>query len=214
MKVWGAGSASSRRTMVASLLAGFALTAASVQAQDAPAPAAQDATAPAQQGAPADQAAPAQPAQEDPFRFTTEAAVMSFYVKPDQTSAFENVWGQIRGRLAVSDDPQLKALGSGLKIYRVPESTEQGIIYFVVADPVVQGVSYSPSPFLLFEAGLFEDAEARALFDQISPALNGIVPTGVNNAAEPIAPPPAPAEPAADPNAPADPAAPATPPAQ
>lgn len=197
MNVYGAGSAPSRRTMmVAGLLAGFMLTAVSVQAQDAPAPAG-DAATPADQAAPAQDPAAAQPApQEDVFKFTTEAAVMSFYVKPDQTSSFENVWGQIRGRLAASDNTQLNSVGSSLKVYRVPEATEQGVIYFVVADPVVPGVSYSPSPFLLFEAGLFTDEEARPLFEQLNNALNGIVPTGVSYAAAPIAPPPPPAAPA------------------
>jgi hypothetical protein len=186
MNVYGAGSAPSRRTMmVAGLLAGFMLTAVSVQAQDAPAPA----------GDAADQAAQPAP-QEDVFKFTTDAAVMSFYVKPEQTSSFENVWGQIRGRLAASDNTQLNAVGSSIKVYRVPEATEQGVIYFVVADPVVQGVSYSPSPFLLFEAGLFNDEEARPLFEQLNNSLNGIVPTGVSYAAAPVAPPPAPAAPA------------------
>lgn len=214
MKLFGAGSAPSRRTMmVASLLAGFVLTAVSVQAQDAPAPAG-DATAPAAQApAQGDPAAPAAP-QADPFTFTSDAAVMSFYVKPDQTSVFENIWGQIRGRLAASDEANLQAMGASLKVYRVPESTEQGVIYFVVADPVVPNVSYSPSPFLLFEAGLFTDEEARPLFEQLNPALNGIVPTGVDYVAEPIAPPPPPAAPAAPADgAPAE-GEPTTPPAE
>jgi|GEM_PF-6415712 hypothetical protein len=191
MKVFGAGSAWSRRTMMAGLLAGFAFTAVSVQAQDAPAPAAQDQAA----------EAPAQPPAEDPFKFTTEAAVMSFYVKPDQTSAFENVWGQIRGRLAASDDAALRAHGDSIRVYRLAETTDQGVLYFVIADPVSQNLSYSPSPFLLFEAGLFEDAEARPLYEQLMGSLNGIAPAGAHHAAAPIAPPPAPAAPAADPAA-------------
>ena len=187
----GVGSASSRRTMVAILLAGFAFTAVSVQAQDAPAPAA----APAQ-----DAAAAAAPPADDPFKFTTDAALMIFYVKPEQTTAFENVWGSIRGRLAASEKPDLKALGDSLKIYRAPgDPTPQGFTYFFVADPVSKSLTYSPSPFLLFEAGLFEDAEARTLFDQLNGALNGINPLPLNNAAPPIAAPPpaAPAEPVA-----------------
>jgi hypothetical protein len=175
----GAGSASSRRTMVAVLLAGFSFTAVSVQAQDASAPAAQ---------------APAAP---DPFKFTTDAAVMSFYVKPDQTAAFEGIWSAIRGGLAASAKPELKALGDGLKVYKAAAPpTENGVVYYVVADPVDKTLSYSPSPFLLFEAGLFDDATARKYFEQLQAALNGIIPAGVNNAAPPVAPPPPAAAPA------------------
>jgi len=174
----GVGSASSRRTMVAILFAGFAFTAVSVQAQDAPAPAA----APAQEAA-----------ADDPFKFTTDAALMIFYVKPEQTAAFENVWGSIRGRLAASEKPDLKALGDSLKVYKAPgDPTPQGVTYFFVADPVSKSLTYSPSPFLLFEAGLFEDAEARTLFEQLNGALNGINPLPLNNAAPPIAAPAAP----------------------
>jgi hypothetical protein len=178
-------SASSRRTIVAVLFAGLAFTAVRVQAQDAPA------AAPAQAPAPA----------ADPFKFTTDAALMIFYVKPDQTAAFENVWGSIRGKLAASEKPELKALGDSLKVYRAPgEPTPQGYTYFFVADPASKQLSYSPSPFLLFEAGLFEDAQARALFDQLNGALNGINPLPLNRAAPAIAPAAAaPAAPAAAP---------------
>jgi len=182
----GTGSAPSRRTMVAVLLAGFAFTAVSVQAQDAPAPAA--------------------PAQEDHFKFDTDAAVMTFYVKPDQTATFEQIWSWIRGGLAASEKPEHKAIADTLKVYKAAGApTENGVVYFAVIDPVNKAQSYSPSPFLLFEAGIFDDATARKLFADIQAALNAIGPVGVNYTAAPMAPP-APATP--------DPAAPAAPPAQ
>lgn len=180
MRSLGVRSAASRRTIVAVLFAGSLFAAVSVQAQDAPAAA----------------AAPA-PAPPDPFKFTTDAAVMIYSVKADQTTPFENVWSQIRGRLAASEKPELKALGDSLRVYRVPGTTEQGASYFVIADPASKTLSYSPSPFLLFEAGLFDDAQARTLFEQLNGALNGINPVGVNNAAPPVAPAPAAAAPAA-----------------
>ena len=201
---FGVGSASSRRTMVAVLVAGCAFTAVSVQAQDAPA------AAPAQQPAPAQQAAPAAP--PDPFKFSTDAAVMTFYVKPEQTQTFENIWGQIRGGLAASENPAHKSIANVMKVYRAAgDPTDNGVVYFIVVDPVDPNQSYSPSPFFLFEAGFFDDATARKLLADLQASLNGIVPVGVNNAAAPVTPPPpAPAAPAA----PADGAAPATPPAQ
>jgi len=175
MTWFGAGSAFSRHTMVAVLFAGVALTAVSVQAQDAPAPAA----------APA---APAVPA-DDPFKFTSDAALIIWYVKPEQTAAFENVWGSIRGALAVNAKPELKALGDSLHIFKAPgDPTPQGVTYFFVANPASKTVSYSPSPFLLFEAGLFDDATARKLFEQLNASINNINPLPLDAAAAPIAP--------------------------
>lgn len=186
----GVGSALSRRTMVAMVFAGLAFTAVSVQAQDAPA-------APAQETAPAPQAeAPAAPA-EDLFKFSSDAALIIWYIKPDQTAAFETVWNAIRAKLAASEKPELRELGDSLKVFKsTGEATPQGVNYFFVADPASKTQSYSPSPFLLFEAGLFTDEEARPLFEQLNNALNGIVPTGVSYAAATIAPPPPPAAPA------------------
>ncbi len=184
----GVGSASSRRTMVAVLFAGFAFTAVSVQAQDAPAPA-QEAQA---------------PAQADAFTFSTDAAVMTYYVKPDQVATFEKIWGQIRGGLEASDKPELKAISSTLKVFKASGApTENGVAYFVIVDPVNKTQSYSPSPFFLFETGFFDDATARQYLADLQAALNGIVPVGVDNAAAPVAPPPM------APEAPAAPAAPA-----
>jgi hypothetical protein len=194
MRSLGVRSASSRRTVVAMLVAGFACTAVSVQAQDAPAPAA----APAAQEA----------APPDPFKFTTDAAVMTFYVKADQTSTFENIWSLMRGAAVGSTNPAHKAVGDSVKLYRAAgDPTENGVAYFVVADPVDKALSYSPV-FFLFETGAFEDATARKHLADLQAALNGVVPVGVTYAAAPVAPPPlaAPAAPA--------PAAPAAPPAQ
>jgi hypothetical protein len=185
--------------VVAILVAGFACTAVSVQAQDAPAPAAAPAAPAAQEAAP----------PPDPFKFTTDAAVMTFYVKAEQTSTFENIWSLMRGAAAASTNPAHKAVGESVKLYRAAgDPTENGVAYFVVADPVDKALSYSPV-FFLFETGAFEDAAARKHLADLQAALNGVVPVGVNRAAAPVAPPPLPA-----PAAPTVPAAPAAPPAQ
>lgn len=201
----GVGSALSRRTMVAMVFAGLAFTAVSVQAQDAP-PA-----APAQETAPAPQAeAPAAPA-EDLFKFSSDAALIIWYIKPDQTAAFETVWNAIRAKLAASEKPELRELGDSLKVFKsTGEATPQGVNYFFVADPASKTQSYSPSPFLLFETGMFEDAEARELLAQLQGTLNGINPLPLDRIDVTPLPPAAPAAPAA-PDAPAAPAAPATP---
>ncbi len=171
----GVLSASSRRTMVAVLFAGVAFAAVNVQAQDAPAP-----------------------AQEDSFLFSTsDAAVMAYYVKPEQASVFETLWSNIRGGLAASEKPELKAIGSALKVYKAAgQPTENGVLYFVIVDPVDKAQSYSPSPFFLFDTGIFDDATARKYFEDLNASLNGILPTGVNYAAPPVTPPPPAAAPA------------------
>lgn len=188
MKGLGVESAASRRTMVAMLFAGLMFTAVSVQAQDAPAPAAQEAQAPA----------------EDAFRIKTDAGIIIWYVDPAQTAAFETVWNAIRFKLSTSDKPELKELGDGLKVYKdTGEAGPQGVNYFFVADPASKVASYSPSPFLLFETGLFTHEEALALFQQLSGALKGygtlhVAPIAVTPYTSPA--------PAADPAAPAPPA--------
>lgn len=170
-------SASSRRTVVASVVAAFALnafTAVGVQAQD---------PAPAQQQAPAE--------EQDLFKFTSDAGLIIWYINPDQTAAFEEVWNAIRNKLATTDKPELKALGDSLRVYKsLGEASPQGVNYFFVADPASKDLSYSPSPFLLFTSGLFtEDAEARALFDKLNAALAGINPIPL--ARIDVTPPPA-----------------------
>src|SRR5690606_1451029 len=101
----------------------------------------------------------------------------------------EKIWGQIRGGLAASDKPELKAIGDALKVYKAGgEPTENGVPYFVIVDPVNKEQSYSPSPFFLFETGIFDDATARQYLTELQGALNGIVPIGVLYTAAPVAP--------------------------
>jgi hypothetical protein len=193
----GVGSASSRRTTMGILVAGLMWTAASVQAQEAPAP------APSQ---PQPEAQAPAPPQDDPFKFKSDAAIIFWSVKPEQTAAFERVWSTIRARLEGAERPDLKALGQSIKIVR-PEGppTPQGVPYFFIIDPVSKTLTYQPSPFLLFQTGLFEDAEARQLYEQLMASVNGINPTPVTPVALPAdAPPPPP--PAAPAEAPAPPA--------
>jgi len=115
--------------------------------------------------------------QADPFKFSSDAAVIIWTIKPDQTENFESVWGVIRTRLTASPKPELKALGENLKIYKadVPP-TAQGVTYFFIASPVSKTTSYGVSPFLLFESGLFERAEADELLKLIQGTIAQINP--------------------------------------
>lgn len=122
------------------------------------------------------QTPPAQtpPPAADPFKFSSEAAVVLWVVKPDQTQAFEDVWKVIRGRLAATDKPDLKALGESLKVYKMPSQPGQPVQYLFLADPASKTASYAPSPFLLYESGLFtERKESDELFAKLNGTLGG-----------------------------------------
>lgn len=163
MSVLGSGSASSRRTIVTALFAAMVGIATAAQAQQAPAP------APA---APADAAA-----QQDPFKFTTEAGAILWTVKTDKVADFEAAWKEIRAKLASTDKADLKALGDSLKVFKIEgPASPNGVSYLFLADPASKTLSYSPSPYILFTSGLFADADGRKLFDTINGASAGINP--------------------------------------
>lgn len=148
MALWGFASALSRRTLV-TLALGASLCVGST--------------------------AWAQAAQEDPFKFSSDAAVMVYTIKAEKTADFEAMWTAIRAKLAASDKPELKSLGDSLRIYKVAAgASPEGQTYFFIADPASKTTSYALSPFLLFTSGLFTRAEADALFAKVSDAIAGL----------------------------------------
>jgi hypothetical protein len=166
------GSASSRRSIVILGLAAFVSAASVAGAQDAQAPA----TAPATQ-APAEQAAA--PAAPDAFKFTTDAAVVIWQIKPELTADFESVWNVIRSRAQASTDkPEAKAIVDSMTLYKhvAPAGATGPVAYFFQIDPVVKTATYDPT-FLLYSSGLFERAEAEELFNKLSASIN---PPGIN----------------------------------
>lgn len=123
-----------------------------------------------------DAPAPAASAPGDPFRFTSPAALMMWTVKADQTESVELVWSVIGGRLAESANPELRALGSSLRVYKAvapPDAKEA--TYFVVANPA-STLSYSMNPFLLFESGLFERPEAEEIYKLLQESVLAVEP--------------------------------------
>lgn len=161
MALFGFVSAAGRRAVATvGLAAVFGL--ASAQAQEP--------------AAPAQAQAPAQPAQqEDLFKFSTGAGYFQFLVNPAQAADFESVWTAIFTKLAASEKPELKEIGTSLKMYKAdpqPGGNPQ-VTYLFVADPAPATQSFSISPFLLFESGLFERPEAEQLFAKISASVAG-----------------------------------------
>jgi hypothetical protein len=131
----------------------------------------------------AQQSATPAPGPADPFAFSTEAAFMLFVVKPAETENFEMLWSVIRSRLAASPKPELRALGSTLKIFKAgapPTPAPTEVTYVFLADPAAKGTSYGVSPFLLFESGLFERAEADELFKLLESTLVRVSPFGLD----------------------------------
>jgi hypothetical protein len=167
MNVLVGGSAWSRRMIVGVGLAAVVSAAPALAQQPAAGGGAQ---------APAESQAPP-PAEADPFKFTSEAGYFQFLVKGDKAADFESVWDVIYQRLNGSDKPELKELGTSLKMYRLnqaPGAAPGGqVTYLFLADPASKTHSYSVSPFILFQSGLFQDAEGRELFGKISEALDG-----------------------------------------
>ena len=108
---------------------------------------------------------------------------MLYVVKVGETENFDLLWSVIRSRLAASSRTDLKALGASLTIYKLgapagPPPTE--VTYLFLADPASKTTSYNISPFLLFESGLFERAEADELFKLLQGTLVRVSPFGLD----------------------------------
>lgn len=120
------------------------------------------------------QAAAAAPAQDDPFKFTADAAAVVWTIKPDKIAGFEEVWAAIRAKLAASDKAELKQLGESLKVYKVGGPVPaDGLTYFFIADPASKTTSYNIT-YLLFQSMLFTRAEADLMFPKIQEAVAGL----------------------------------------
>jgi hypothetical protein len=123
--------------------------------------------------------APAAPAS-DAFAFNGKSGIISWVVKASETEAFELVWTVIRGRLAASKDPDLRAMEASLTIFRMEDAEGQDATYLFLAHPAAKA-SYSVSPFLLYASGLFERPEADELFETLQKATIRVNPVAVES---------------------------------
>jgi hypothetical protein len=130
-------------------------------------------------GQPATQAEPAPPA--DPFKFTSAAGLISWVVKAEAAEDFELVWSVIRGRLAASRQPELRALYTSLTIFKADTPGEPDVTYMLLADPASKTASYGATPFLLYASGLFERPEADELFATLQKATVRVIPVAVDH---------------------------------
>jgi len=109
------------------------------------------------QDPPAQPAAQQQPAPKEPrVTFKTDAGVLLFTIKGDQTTAFEELVAKVRDLLAKSEDPIRKQQLNGWKVYKAAEAAAGGnALYVLVVDPAVKAAEYDP--IMLVVEGLGKD---------------------------------------------------------
>src|SRR5918999_725521 len=87
-------------------------------------------------------ATPAQPAAPK-LAFKGNAGLLLIQVKPDQTTAFEEMITKLKTGLASTQDPTLKQQAS-LKVYKSAEAGAGGnALYVLIADPALPNTEYS-----------------------------------------------------------------------
>jgi hypothetical protein len=135
-----------RTTMQALLLTAALGTATSAFAQQPPAAPAQPPATEGQQ--PAQPAAPAA-AQPNPFMFSSDAAMLTFFIKPDKAADFEKVMEKLHQALANSDKPERKQQAAGWKLYKAAEPGPNGtVLYINFLSPALKGGDYTISKIL------------------------------------------------------------------
>jgi len=74
--------------------------------------------------------------------FPSTAGLLLVQVKPDQTTAFEELMSRVRNGIAKSDKPELKAQVGAWKVYKASEPMQGNALYVVVVDPAVPNAEY------------------------------------------------------------------------
>jgi hypothetical protein len=111
------------------------------------------------------------------LKFSSQAAVIIWQIKPESAADFESAWTAIKTKLAGSDKPDFKALGDSLTIFKA-QGTPAGspVVYVFSISPASPTLSYDPAK-ILYAPDLWERTEADALFKKIS---DGIEPQGLS----------------------------------
>jgi hypothetical protein len=147
----------------------LALLPAAVFAQTPPA------QTPAQPPATAQPAATDKPS-EPKLAFTTPAGLLLVQVKPDQTTAFEELTSKLQTALSTTADPALKAQGTSWKVYKASEGMQGNALYVIVVDPAVAGTEYNPID-VLYKTMTDEQKrapETQEMFKRFAAAFAGV----------------------------------------
>lgn len=100
--------------------------------------------------------------------FPGEVALWTVAIKPDKTSAFEQIMTRVREALAKSADPTRQQQARGWKVMKIEKPMPDGNIAYVhVISPVVSGADYTVMQ-ILYDA--FPD-ERQALYQMYRDAF-------------------------------------------
>jgi hypothetical protein len=97
------------------------------------------------------QAAPAAAAQAaaNPYMFTSDGVVLSYYIKPDKVADFDMIVGRLKEALAKSEKPERKEMAKSWKIFKASEAGPgMGTVYVSLIVPPVKGADYTVSTIL------------------------------------------------------------------
>jgi hypothetical protein len=159
-----------RNTMATTLLAALVCAAAPRVSAQTPPPA-QPGQPPAQPASPTAPAAQPPAAQPNPFTFNSDAAMLTFFIKPDKAADFEKVMAKLHDALANSDKPERKQQAAGWKLYKASEAGPNGtVLYINFLSPALKGSDYTISKIL---AEVFPQ-EVQQLFPLYRDAFAGL----------------------------------------
>lgn len=117
---------------------------------------------------PTTQSTPQQTPAVQKLTFPGQVALWTVAIKPDKTSAFEQIMMRVREALAKSADPTRQKQASGWKVMKIEKPMPDGNIAYVhVISPVVSGADYTVMQ-ILYDA--FPD-ERQALYEMYRDAF-------------------------------------------
>jgi hypothetical protein len=118
----------------------------------------------------AQQPAPAQQEPPDQMKFTADAIMLFFSIKPEGAADFEAVMAKVKEGLAASQKPERQRQAANWRVYKIEQQQQGGIwTYICVIDPVVKEASYDP--FKILAEGLPPD-QVGELYKKFSAGLN------------------------------------------
>ena len=123
--------ASGRRNTLGALLLAAGLSAPSRRRLSAQDPHSRLPARPAAGAPPAAPAAQPPAAQPNPFVFNSDAAMLTFFIKPDKAADFEKVMAKLHEALANSDKPERKQQAAGWKLYKAADPGPNGTVIYV-----------------------------------------------------------------------------------
>ena len=126
-------------------------------------PAAVFAQNPPAQTQPASAQQPAQPEKKEVrLTFASDAGILLYQIKADQTAVFEQLVAKVKEALGKSDKPERKQQLAAWKLYKAAEPAAGNTLYVFVADPAVKGAEYDFF-MLLAESASYNTPEVQEL---------------------------------------------------